>query len=291
MLDVNKLIKVQEVEGKTCGLAFITPEQAKQIIENNANPKNRKINAAAVLKYKADMETGNFAETTLICFNEEGMLQNGHNRLKALAQAYGNVDGQWFVVLIGAKNDRCIFDRGCGRTTAQTINMQEGTNITPREVGIARMLVVLEKYGKGAYCGRDSEISDIEIQDYIANNYEYFEALKSVVSLSALHTRKAAVAAGLIQAVKAGVDLNVIETFAKVLNEGYANGQNESAAITLRKQIESDYHASGALRFMFERATEEAILAFATGTPRKRSFEGRKAPYSDMVANGCKAAV
>lgn len=289
MIDINNLINVQDLDGKTCGLAFITPEQAKMIIENNANPRNRKINERSVMKYKKDMESGDFAETTLLCFDKANMLTDGHNRMNALARA--DVKGQWFVVLIGSENDRCIFDRGGIRTTAQTMYMMGDDRVTGRDVAIARILVAVDKYGTKGSFDRCNEVSDAETQDYIMNNCEWFEKLKSAVSMSGLHTRKTPIAAGLLQAIKAGVDLNVIVTFCKVLNEGYANGQNESAAITLRKQIESDFHRSGYKRFMFESATEEAMFAFATGTPRKKSFDGRKTPYSDMIAIGLKEII
>lgn len=288
MIDISKTINIQEIKGKKCGLVFITPDTAKAIIENNANPNNRNVYIHTKAKYKADMEAGTFAETTLICFDKNGMLLDGHNRLSALSEAV--TDGAWFVVLMGAENDKCVFDRGAARTISQTAKMR-GLGVTTKMIAAARVMILLDKYGLKANKNRQLELRDTEVLDYIDEHKDWFETMEMLAPASGTHTRKCMIAAGIMQAFRTGVPQETLKTFAKVLNEGFSNGMNESAAIALKQQLERDYTRGSASLIEFEHSTEEAIMAFVTGTPRKRAFEGKRAPYTEMVNKGTQTTI
>lgn len=65
----------------------ITPQSAKHYL-TKANPNNRNISQAVVVNYSREMKNGNWLlNGEPITFDSEGVLQNGHHRLAAIAQS------------------------------------------------------------------------------------------------------------------------------------------------------------------------------------------------------------
>lgn len=286
-MNILNEIKVQEIPGKECGLVYITPEQAKQIFEQNANPNNRRMDNFAARKYAGDMDNGDFAETTLLTFDANGMMLDGHTRMKALSES--KCSGQWFVMLHGAKNDRFIFDRGRGRTITQNINMNGNVKRTSYDIAVANMAIDVENaYACGSIAKSNfRRASDAEVMDFLDANQATFDMLHSYGKGNGIMTRKAPVATAIFQALRCGVDESILNKFSDVINNGYMSDKSESAAITLRKQLEK-YNPSGSKRIMYEHAAEESIAAFITGTSRKQSFKGETCPYTMILANRSK---
>lgn len=109
----------------TSRVETITPIQAKNLLASHANPKNRKINRATVLRLAAAMTRGLWKVTNeSIGISALGMILDGHHRLHAVVMAD---KPQQFTVTRGLDESTvAVINRGKLRTLAQVAHMVEG---------------------------------------------------------------------------------------------------------------------------------------------------------------------
>ena len=77
-------------------LRMVSPAEAKRNLETSE--RNRQINKARVQRYAEDMRAGKWSPATLLVFDEDGHMVDGHHRMLAVVEAGMAVP---FCVLVG----------------------------------------------------------------------------------------------------------------------------------------------------------------------------------------------
>lgn len=131
--------------GKFVGQEVVTPEQAGLILEKYHISNNRNKRSGQIAKYICDMTAGEWVPTHQgIAFNEQGLLYDGQNRLKACIDA--DVPFETLVFF------NCP-DRGMSRTDlvgARSVldaAKIEGRHTTKSQISLARVLVWGAEFG------------------------------------------------------------------------------------------------------------------------------------------------
>jgi hypothetical protein len=105
----------------TAGPEFITPEDAKQMLD--VNRKNRNLMTGAVLRIKGIIDRHEWMHdsTDAIGLASDGAVVNGQHRLQSVADGD---QGVWCLVIRGVRPEIInVIDQGMGRSLAQTLQI------------------------------------------------------------------------------------------------------------------------------------------------------------------------
>jgi len=160
----------------------MTPEMAQSWIKEKSNPKNRTISKKTVLKYRDEMNSGNWqlnGET--ICIDQNGVLVNGHHRLLALANAKRSVD---LLVVFGV--DHSSFettDTGMKRNGAHALQINGAKNALKLSAVITATIMYRSALKRGGSYNSYIRPNNREIvYEYDCHISEYNEAVKHCIS-------------------------------------------------------------------------------------------------------------
>lgn len=131
-------------EGEDIVKALVTPAVAQAWLDTQV--KNRPVQRASMLSYRADMIAGRWTYTANpICFDWDGHLIDGQNRLEALAGVEMRNMALIFAVARGLDPDAQMFmDQGARRTAGQQLGLKGITSGTAIAAGV-RMAMVWER--------------------------------------------------------------------------------------------------------------------------------------------------
>lgn len=243
----------------------ITPDIAADYLTKNK--VNRSLKLHAIRNYARDMANGDWQLSPQgISFYENGNLADGQNRLHAVIRAGVPVD---FYVTYGVPNESTIQDRGVSRSTTDVFKMGGKSNPATSTAGIAivNTLFIMANLPHISDSIRVSFVNENEAT--LANAVRFTQnGGKNVVG------RKAAVGAAVFCALYSGVDSNAIENFCQVLNTGFQNDFQESAAIVVRNFITKEYtgNTNGSKWELFH-MTLNAIKDFSRRNPRRIRYK------------------
>lgn len=245
----------------------ITPWKALELLEHNVN--NRPINKNRVKMYADDMRNGGWFENgESIVITESGNLVDGQHRLMALVEA--NVTATFVVATIPDKNAR-NFDNGRSRNTNDALRMYFPDKTFKRDTVSACKMVYRSITKRRAF-------SESEIIDFIVMNYELVSDFQENVKTVKFG---ASVTAGALCAYKNGYDVDKLNRFIEVLNNGYSVCDAETIAVALRNYLISHTKENGAVgaldKFL---KTQRALYIYQMGfKTRKFSSDDTKIYY------------
>lgn len=255
---------------------LITPEIAREYLTHNK--KNRNLRPRRVQEYAREIKAGKWAKSPeSIAFYENGDLANGQHRLSAVVEADTPAV---FYVTYDVPNDCKIFDRGASRTSADTMKLNDVSAPISTTNGDALINFLFSPYG-------NVRVSDSTKIDF-ANKYN--DTLVDALSITNSSKkgnlcRKSPITAALFCALYCGLPMDGLKRFVTVVNEGFPETIEESAAIVLRNYILQTYTGSSQSerKFLFTVATN-AIRDFANKNVRKRIYASNTKPaFYDYV--------
>ena len=262
----------------------ITPEMAMDLLERS-NPNNRNIALDRIRMYVSDMRNGRWDEGACspIVFNEDGMLVDGHHRLRSVALAGVSVE---FPVITGASNKSFLYDRGRGRSTKDILVMRgriEKSVSTNHAISIVKFL--LRKF-----ITNRKQFSDLDIEVIMLNYLDELKKTTEFVKKGKNHpigASNSVFGAAVFVALISGVDEGVLEQFCVILNTGIYSENWQTAPIILRNSYMEDRanprHTlqNDVSKNLYFRMTQEAIRDFDAKKARRNSYTGKTKVYSD----------
>lgn len=249
----------------------ITPEIATEYLKHNK--VNRKVRAYAVSNYARDMKDGKWELSPQgISFYENGDLADGQHRLLAVTRAGIPVDFYvtYDVPASSTIQDRCMTRKQWDSLVLQGIDKSVANNST---VAIANFLF------------RYDGITNPSIQmlnSVISVHGKMMALAQSIVKhgVSGKTTAgNASCASACFCALFCGIPQDGLDTFSRVVNTGFYDGNKESAAIVLRNYMEKEYtgKSSEDRRAAFNMCLN-AIKDFTEGRGRKIKYDVLKEP-------------
>lgn len=256
----------------------ITPQMAKEFLgKSEGNPRwkdGRKIvNIQSVSRIERDIREGNWHPgNNTIAFDANGVLVDGHHRLMAIERAGITVPSVvvWGVDEAGQRH----IDDGARRSDAQRIGVDTTLAAVP-VVGLAfeRKL------------GHHSPSTEEKVAWLEKHGYSHFayNLCRTGQHSKTCEAKKGGVIHGCVCALEFGVSQYKLSRFFSVVNSGYANGPEESAAITLRNQLMMKGHSGLRGRMYHSIITQAAIWDYDHEQPRTRAYITQTPKYFDAL--------
>ena len=254
----------------------ISPETAKKYLELNF--VNRSISENRVASYARDMRSDNWQlNGESLKFNTEGQLIDGQHRLYAIIRSGKTIP---MCVVRGLAVTINEVDRGKSRTTRDTLTI-EGYDKSIVQNFMVSAIRLLTSIMLDIPFSSMGGITDSEIR----KAYSFYEKeIKQVISLNhyggAGLTKKSAVTATLLMALKCGVSEETIQDFATVLNTGrYINNKQLPAMVLRDDFLQNKFRRYNKIR-IYEQlyCIEKALYDFENGIMRKQTYSTCNTP-------------
>ena len=154
---------MEKIENIKCAVEFITPELAKEYLQNDNS--NRSLSAKRVALYAADMASGNWQlNGEPICFFDDGELKDGQHRLNAIVQCG---IGQWLTVVRGISRKALVHDVGQARTSKHILTLY-GYPADINNTAVTGAIKIMRYVGDGS--AKAHYMSNMEVMDFIDKN-------------------------------------------------------------------------------------------------------------------------
>lgn len=252
------------MEDTSICIEVIDKQKAEAYLSHNHS--NRLIQRIRVEQYKRDMVAGMWQFTgESISFYKNGELKDGQHRLTAIVETG---IPQAFVVVRGIPVENVIADKNQPRSTKQIAEIA-GYDAELRNNDVISAF----KFLYLAFRGKNNP-SDMEVFSFLDKYGERLVSARKVVQKGSTNpiAKKAAVIAGAFVALTQSVTLETLEQFFEVVNSGFCDSQEQSAAIVLRKSLEN-YNRSKQDRTYAFFSTIYAISDFCSGVPRRKAYK------------------
>lgn len=211
----------------TIEIVDVTPAMAEQWL--GANKTNRKLREGVSERYAQDMTNGAWTQcTSPIAFYADGELADGQHRLWAVVESGKTVK---FPVARGlSRDDGLNIDMGLNRTLVDNARIAgvTGATLSNTLIGVVRAMET-GGLGKNAF-------TNAQVLELVAKHQE--------AALWAIHNgprkqgmRNACILAALGRAYAYETDLVRLQRFGAVLDTGFANGDEDTAAVALRNYL------------------------------------------------------
>lgn len=265
----------------------ITPEKAKQYLEQNTN-NYRKLSPSKVTQYANDMMAGQWEENgEPIQFAENGVLLNGQHRLAAIVKSGVTIS---MPVIRGISNDVSLFDIGKARTAkdiAIANNLRPGT-ANNTSLGVASLVL-----SKVLYQQKGTQpFTKMDIVNFAAKlDYELELAYRIVNSgISTAISRKSIIqAAVLFSIVNDKSPGYVLKEFFTVVNTGLPIKEREcSPALVYRNVVlmTKQRKNNAELRQILFSSFCDAFHDFVFSVERRRQYPVKK-NINELFAAEC----
>lgn len=256
---------------------LITPTYAKSLLQNNDN--NRNINGNKVSQYAEDMRNGKWQlNGEDIEISETGRVLNGQHRLMAIIR-YGKP--VMMGVKFGVSDDVWIYDRGRLRSSSDCLKMSGLPSELSRNL-IVRTVKAHWKYIVGGIHPTDSEIEKYILahKDTFLTLNEIFRGKNNTSRGTKVNCLNVSLTTAVFYALEAGVSVEDLKRFIKVIHTGISESRKESAAIVLRNDIIARLVKSEENGIQM---CEKAIVDYLNGYSRQRSYTACKEKiYSEI---------
>lgn len=243
----------------------INPEMAKEYLKKNN--VNRVLRRRTVQKYATEMKNGDWQLTDEgISFYTDGSLANGQHRLNAVIEANIPVD---FYVTRDVPKQNTIHDRGQKRTSSDILRLDGITSSASSTNALSLVNFMF-------FLAQRQTVGDSTLKKFICENEEMIcETLRisGITSNKMQLARKAPVMAAVFCALYCGVPEDGLCNFIKILNHGFTESQDETAAIVLRNYLIQDFVNSNSQRIFAFAVATNAIKDFANGNPRRKRYK------------------
>lgn len=253
----------------------ITPEIAQEFLTHNT--ANRNPRPSQIKAYAKAMAEGRWQlNPEGISFYENGVLRDGQNRLYAIIAAGIPID---MMVTYNVPNNSTICDMQTRRTLSDSVVMLgvPESVMSPRIASVTNLLFDLT-HGNGGRTTTNPAFA----RDFLLDEAENIEEFTNVIGKdNKAKTRISSIMAALYIAFRQGVSKETIRRFCDVVNTGFYNGAQETAAIVIRNKVLQSGATSGRgqQRYLCK-ATLRAIYDFDHGVPRKIMYKDMPdAPY------------
>lgn len=270
---VKKQSAFSESTGESIVWEIITPELAIEYLTFR-NPENRIIKNWKVDEYVADILSGNWdilSPENIICFNQSGILVNGHHRLTAIIKAGVPLKMR---VWRGVSDSVKIFDRGALRTTKDTLHMSG----FDRQIANNNTIALIKYLFRYIFPG-GMRATDAMIGQYLTSHEEDL-VMATKLPLAGggdQYGRMASIYAATYAAIRSGMGAETLDMFFRVLNTGIQFETWQTAPVVLRRQIESlkrnNAMRSEANRMRVQRITEKAFSDFENKVKRQMNYK------------------
>lgn len=257
---------------------LITPELARELLDRSAG--NRKINRAAVTKYKRDFLAGNYRKYHPIGLDQQGRLIDGHHRLHAVIAAGIAVD---FLVVEGLSEDTVRYiDQGFNRTDKHVADIEARLRGKDGEL----MSTMFQTTARRMMEGIDYETGKSTRTERLDFYQQHKEAVDFVLSCIPKKFRFVTQSSVLAPIARAWYtqDRDRLAQFCHVLTRGVCEGgidDADQAAGALREYLlAAGSNGSRAFAIQVYKTTEYALKKFLAGekaTIDKRTKKRRAA--------------
>ena len=245
----------------------VTPIQAKFIL-NHCNKANRRIKMQHVETLKRDMEAGNwYNDIDYIGFNKNGVLINGQHRLKALSLA--NVKS--ILLKFDFDVDQHIsMDTGAARSYTDQVTISKKSSVAENSIE-----ALPNKYRYIINAGlkiNDSKInlSNTELSEIWTVYKKDLEFCEKHDIFNVGNKAGTTVKSSIFWAYLSGVDIHMLENFAKVLRSGITRTENDIPIIRLRDALVDLRGNSKALDIKRAEYTQQCIFSVLAGSTSNR---------------------
>lgn len=206
----------------------ITPSKAEKYL--NRNKSNRALRSGAVEKYAADMKAGKWTQCLApIAFYEDGDVADGQHRLYAIIES--GLPQSFFVVKGVSR------EAGLNIDTGATRSLVDNAHIAGKE-GISHMMIA---YAIGVSLGNRASYGGLSNSQKLTCVDKHHDAVRFAVDHGAQGRllRNAPVNSAIARAWYHEEDKERLTMFGTVLSKGFANGDEDSAAIAMRNYLMS----------------------------------------------------
>lgn len=213
----------------------LNPKLARALLEKNK--RNRNVSSPIVLRYRRDMEMGNwdFAADP-IRFDQDGNLLDGQHRLLALSKCPEDLHLPFLVVEGLNQDSQLVMDQGRKRTTGQQLSMLGIPNGMNVAAGVRLYLLLVN--GRIFNAPNEASIvtSTAAVESWVAENRDIVDGLNPLISAmrstDALPSVCYAAAIAFYQ-----IDKDLCGEFFRLLNVGAGEGNPINA---LDKRLQRD---------------------------------------------------
>jgi hypothetical protein len=247
-----------------------------------------KVNTSAVDRYAADMRGGHWDITSQgISFNEDGVLVDGHHRMRAIIMA--NVPVVMYVTW-DVPNESFVYDRGIARTTNQILIHSMGESKRLSGTFVVSIIKTHIMMTRGRAMMR--AMTDYEAANFIRR---YESALNSVIEVTASkkvgvkNVKKASFGHCIFSAIVCGEDMDRIGKFCDIVRTGFYDDNSECAAIIAKRYAEDQARKSPSEHERIVESTyyQTCLWDYLNGIPRKAAYKKTRPYFTDrMVERG-----
>lgn len=256
---------------------LISPAKAEAYLSLNFD-RNRSVRKNWVAYLANQMANGQFKATHQgIAFDEQGFLIDGQHRLSAIVVSGTS---QWMMVARNAPRDSVLgMDIHARRDASDRIRVAfDGLNPTKSRVAIARAMLAGNKTA-----GPQNRVDGDALAEFLVR---HADALDFAAPVSTARATTASPLRAAIARAWYHVDRDRLKEFVDVIDNGLANGPEDSAAVRLRDIVlRGGYTGSSSNRAELFRKTCYAIQAFVGRTPVAKIFavQGNLYPLPEEV--------
>lgn len=230
----------------------VTPLTAEGLLALNIG--NRRMRERTVRQYAADMRAGHWIEKPVaICITTSGLLGNGQHTLAAIVAS--GMSQRLLISRNTPVDAVAVMDRGIVRTISDVAQML-GVDINTRRAAVAKILAygINDAYGRSFHEAMDGYLQHQEVIEFAESVSMPKGAIGFASPIVAVFARAAYTQ-----------NRDGIARFAKVLSDGLAEGEHESAAIRLRDVVRGTTAATRASRLNLYAKCQSALDAFLRG--------------------------
>lgn len=208
------------------GVVEITPDIAAQLLRTQDS--NRNVSDSRVLEYARRQEQGEWALSDALKFDDGGKLIDGQHRLMAVCRSGASLP---FPIVSGyPKHCQDVLDIGMNRTVAQ-IGQIQGLNISTNHVSMVRAFFLTVTQSKSTM---GMLTSPQKVLSLITQHQEAIEFAQKRHGSSPLNF---APVRAMIARAWYHENRKRLEEFLYVFDTGFANGVEDSAAVSMRNVI------------------------------------------------------
>lgn len=261
--------------------ALIGPGQAQLWLDDAA--RNRKLSQLRIDRYAAAMLRGDWLETGQgITFDEFGKLIDGQHRLSGIVKAQKSV--RMLIVNHVANKTQLVMDQNYTRSVASQIGLQEGWEVSPTKIAIAKQMVMSVETRRHT----SAFIADVQLMDrfYV----KHHRAIEFAAHEFRRHTPLRSVSVAPVMAPVARAfytqERERLIRFAEVIGVGIADQPGDGPAAILRNWLLSASNNVRAFkdRRLIYRKSEVALDAFLRGEKITRPVLAGKQLHEELFA-------
>lgn len=259
--------------GITIEVLFITPLKAQEFLKRNIE-NNRSINLRYVSNYAEEMASDKWVfNGDTIRFDKDGNLIDGQHRLMAIVKSGATIP--CLVVTNLEKHALSTIDVGRKRSLGVILKMEYGiTSYYSQKASVTKALLMPFRRSESPFFVSKAHV--LTEQQLISLYFDNQEAIDfSVQSFGGKNPM--AIVSSVVARAWYFENHQMLSRFLEVVNTGFANSEQEHAAVALHKFLYGEKDADSRLQgYELFQKTQNALKAFLSKKPIKhiKSYQG-----------------